>query len=124
MRSLPRDQEGEVECVTEADPGKPLRRRLREEQVLALKRPAKDGLRVALRGRRSSSPGAETVPAVSPTPEAARCTQLRLLADGDRGWRRLGQLLELDDLPAERDERGARHLEAANAERNADDRQA
>ncbi len=54
-----------------------------------------------------------------------RPSAVGLIADGDRGRRRrLGELLELDELTAERDKRGTRHLEAANAERNADDRQA
>lgn len=37
--------------------------------------------------------------------------------------RRLHELLELDDLPAQRHERCASHLEAADVERDSDDRQ-
>src|SRR5947209_13003905 len=54
----------------------------------------------------------------------ARVCRPELLADCDCARRRLSKLVQLDDLAAEWDERSGRHLEAANAERNPDDRQA
>jgi hypothetical protein len=51
------DQERQLERLVEADPADLLRRRLRDEQVPALERSAEERARVALRGRRSSSPG-------------------------------------------------------------------
>jgi hypothetical protein len=54
---FPGDQERQLERVGEPEPGKLLRRRLCDEQVLVLERPAEDRSRVALRGRRSSSLG-------------------------------------------------------------------
>jgi hypothetical protein len=56
-RILARDQQRQLERLGEADPSDLLRRRLRDEQVPALERSTKDCPWVALRNRRSSSPG-------------------------------------------------------------------
>jgi hypothetical protein len=56
-RSLPGDQGRQVERLDEADVADLPRRRLGDEQVVVLERSLEDRARVALRGRRSSSPG-------------------------------------------------------------------
>jgi hypothetical protein len=55
-RILARDQQRQVESLGQADPADLLRGRFGDEQVAALERSTKDRPRVALRGRRSSSP--------------------------------------------------------------------
>ena len=57
MRFFPRNQCRQFERLGEADPADFLRCRFGNEQVLVLERSLEDGARVALRGRRSSSPG-------------------------------------------------------------------
>jgi hypothetical protein len=56
-RIIARDQDGQLERIAEIDLRELLRSRLGSEQVPALQRFLEDPVRVALRGRRSSSPG-------------------------------------------------------------------
>jgi hypothetical protein len=63
-RILARDQDRQLERVGEVERREFPRRRLGDEQVAALECPAEDRIGTALRGRRSSFPGAETASGV------------------------------------------------------------
>jgi hypothetical protein len=62
VRLLLGDQEPELKSVRAAESRKLPRSRLGDEQVHAFERTAEDAVRVALRGRRSSSPGPGEAP--------------------------------------------------------------
>ena len=64
-RTLPGDRRRQLEGLDEADVADLLRRCLGDEQVLVLERSLEDGARVALRGRRRSSPGPSGKPSLS-----------------------------------------------------------
>ena len=57
-RVFPRDEDRQLERVDQDELRQILRRRKRHEHVAALERPLEDRVRMALRGRRSSSLGA------------------------------------------------------------------
>jgi hypothetical protein len=59
-RLLLRDQDRQLERLGEADPAELARQALSNDEVPGLQRSGEDGPRTALRGRRSSSLGAET----------------------------------------------------------------
>ena len=64
VRLFARDQRRQLERLGDRHPADLSRSHLGEHEVAALERPPKDRPRVALRGRRRSSPGAETAPSI------------------------------------------------------------
>jgi hypothetical protein len=64
VRFLLRDRQRQLERFAETDPADLLRGRLGDKQVVVLDGSLEDGARMALRGRRRSSPGPDGEPSL------------------------------------------------------------
>jgi hypothetical protein len=98
VQAVSRDQRRQLERLGDRHPVDLAGGHLGEDEVVVLKRPAEDGSRVALRGRRCSSPGAETAiptlrhprkpPNVGVTPDlrGSPVSDVIPRIDPSRGW--------------------------------------